>query len=70
MIHDAFDRKDRPVPYAPRNVLKRVVQLYHDKGWKPVVAPEMEFYLVARNTDPNQPIVPPLGRTGRPAALM
>ncbi|MBO9435504.1 glutamine synthetase [Ruegeria sp. R13_0] len=68
VIHDAYDRDDNPIPYSPRNVLKRVVQLYHDKGWKPVVAPEMEFFLVARNVDPAQSIEPMMGRSGRPAA--
>ncbi|MCR9157373.1 MAG: glutamine synthetase family protein [Rhodobacteraceae bacterium] len=68
VIHDAFDRKGKPVPYAPRNVLKRVVQLYRDKGWEPVVAPEMEFFLTARNLDPAKPIEPMMGRSGRPAA--
>ncbi|MFT5631203.1 MAG: glutamine synthetase, partial [Gammaproteobacteria bacterium] len=52
VIHDAFDQKGDPVEFAPRNVLKRVVDLYHKQGWTPVVAPEMEFYLVARNIDP------------------
>jgi len=32
------------------------------------VAPEMEFYLIARNTDPTQEIEPAIGRTGRRAA--
>ena len=68
IIHDAQDRDGAPVPLAPRNVLKRVVGLYEERGWTPVVAPEMEFYLVARNTDPGQEIVPMLGRTGRAAA--
>lgn len=68
IIHDATDQQGNPIPIAPRNVLKRVVKLYEEKGWKPVVAPEMEFFLVARNTDPNQPIIPPMGRTGRRAA--
>jgi len=68
VIHDAYDRKDRPVPFAPRNVLRRVVQLYRDQGWEPVVAPEMEFFLVARNLDPAQDIKPMIGRSGRPAA--
>ncbi len=68
VIHDAYDRDDNPIPYSPRNVLKRVVQLYHDKGWKPVVAPEMEFFLVAPNVDPAQEIKPMMGRSGRPAA--
>ncbi len=68
VIHDAYDRDGEPIPYSPRNVLKRVVQMYHDKGWKPVVAPEMEFFLVARNVDPAQSIEPMMGRSGRPAA--
>jgi len=68
VIHDAFDNAGEPVPFSPRNVLKRVVDLYTAKGWKPVVAPEMEFFLVARNTDPLQEIKPMMGRSGRPAA--
>ncbi|MEX3315984.1 glutamine synthetase family protein [Sulfitobacter sp. PS-8MA] len=68
VIHDAFDRNNEPVAYSPRNVLKRVVQLYRDKGWEPVVAPEMEFFLVARNLDPAHEIKPMMGRSGRPAA--
>jgi len=68
VIHDAYDRDDKPVPFSPRNVLKRVVQLYRDKGWEPVVAPEMEFFLVARNLDPAHEIEPMIGRSGRPAA--
>lgn len=68
VIHDAYDRGDQPVPFSPRNVLKRVVQLYRDKGWEPVVAPEMEFFLVARNLDPAHEIEPMIGRSGRPAA--
>lgn len=68
IIHDAFQKDGTPVPFAPRNVLKRVVELYRAKGWEPIVAPEMEFYLVARNTDPGQEIQAMVGRSGRPAA--
>ncbi len=68
VIHDAFTKAGEPVPFAPRNVLKRVVALYAERGWTPVVAPEMEFYLVARNTDPAQEIRAMTGRSGRPAA--
>jgi glutamine synthetase len=68
VIHDMFERDGQPVPVAPRNVLRRVVQHYEAKGWRPVVAPEMEFYLVARNTDPTNPVEPPIGRSGRRAA--
>jgi glutamine synthetase len=68
VIHDAFDRHGEPVPFSPRNVLKRVVELYRAQGWKPVVAPEMEFFLIARNLDPAKEIAPMTGRSGRPAA--
>jgi glutamine synthetase len=68
VIHDIVSQSGEPMPVAPRNVLARVVELYAQKGWKPVVAPEMEFFLVAPNIDPNMPIKPPIGRTGRPAA--
>ena len=68
VIHDACDQDGAPVPFAPRNVLKRVVDLYRKEGWEPVVAPEMEFYLVARNRNPAHEIEPMMGRSGRPAA--
>ncbi|MFZ1467526.1 MAG: glutamine synthetase, partial [Paracoccaceae bacterium] len=68
VIHDAKDQEGNLVPYSPRNVLRRVLALYEAQGWKPVVAPEMEFFLTARNIDPNQPVIPPMGRSGRRAA--
>ncbi|RVT84318.1 glutamine synthetase [Rhodobacteraceae bacterium CCMM004] len=68
VIHDISTQEGAPVPMAPRNVLKRVVDAYHARGWTPVVAPEMEFYLVAPNTDPARGIAPMMGRSGRPAA--
>ena len=68
VIHDAKDQQGNLVPFAPRNVLRRIMQLYADQGWTPVVAPEMEFFLTARNIDPNQPVIPPMGRSGRRAA--
>jgi glutamine synthetase len=68
VIHDAFGTNGEPIQFSPRNVLKRVVALYEAEGWTPVVAPEMEFFLVAPNTDPAKPIEPMIGRSGRPAA--
>jgi glutamine synthetase len=65
VIHDCYDRDGKLVSYAPRSVLRRVCDLYEAKGWDPVVAPELEFYLVARNTDPDVPLKPPVGRSGR-----
>ena len=65
VIHDCYDRDGNLVTYAPRSVLRRVCELYDAAGWSPVVAPELEFYLVARNTDPDVPLKPPIGRSGR-----
>ena len=68
VIHDAMNQDGTPVACSPRNVLRRIVQMYNDQGWTPVVAPEMEFFLTARNIDPNMPVEPPMGRSGRRAA--
>lgn len=65
VLHDCHFRDGSEVDYAPRTVLKNVLRLYAQRGWEPVVAPEIEFYLVAKNTDPDQPLHPPLGRSGR-----
>jgi glutamine synthetase len=65
VIHDCYDRAGVLVPFAPRSVLRHVCGLYAAQGWQPVVAPELEFYLVARNTDPDVPLKPPVGRSGR-----
>ncbi len=62
---DAYTKADEPYPIAPRHVLRRVLDLYADMGWSIVVAPELEFYLTAVNTDPDLPLVPPTGRSGR-----
>ncbi|MCY1263645.1 Gamma-glutamylputrescine synthetase PuuA [compost metagenome] len=65
VIHDSFDKLGNPIELSPRNVLKRVLKLYADKGWKPIVAPEMEFYLTKRSDDPDYPLQAPVGRSGR-----
>jgi len=62
---DAYHTSGQPYDIAPRHVLKRVVRLYEDEGLKPVVAPELEFYLTQTNTDPDLPLLPPAGRSGR-----
>ena len=41
------------------------LDLYRQRGWRAVVAPEMEFYLTAPNPDPDRPLTAPVGRTGR-----
>jgi glutamine synthetase len=66
VIHDTFDKQGNPIELSPRNILKNVLKLYADKGWKPIVAPEMEFYLTKRCADPDFPLEAPMGRSGRP----
>jgi glutamine synthetase len=65
MIHDCVNFDGTPVSISPRAILRRVLSLYIERGWHPVVAPEMEFYLVARNENPHEPLQPPRGRAGR-----
>ncbi|MBI2235788.1 MAG: glutamine synthetase [Magnetospirillum sp.] len=65
VINDCFHVDGRPVEMAPRQVLKRVLNLYHGKGWQPVVAPELEFFLTKQNTDSDYPLEAPIGRSGR-----
>ncbi|MEQ8584542.1 MAG: glutamine synthetase family protein [Thalassobaculaceae bacterium] len=66
VIHDAHYFDGTPVDIAARNVLRRVLDLYAEKGWTPIVAPELEFFLVKVNEDPDYPLEPPVGRSGRP----
>ncbi|WP_413283547.1 glutamine synthetase family protein [Vibrio sp. MA40-2] len=66
IIHNCYDASGDLVGIAPRSVLKRVLKLYHDKGWTPIVAPELEFFLVKQNLDWDYPLEPPVGRNGRP----
>ena len=65
VICDAYHLNDEPVTISPRHVLRRVLDLYKAKGWKPIIAPELEFYLVKKNLDPDYPLDPAVGRSGR-----
>ena len=66
VIHDTFDKMGNPIELSPRNILKKVLKLYADKGWRPIVAPEMEFYLTKRSDDPTTRCRP---RSAAPVAL-
>ncbi|GLQ35462.1 glutamine synthetase [Amylibacter marinus] len=68
VINDLETRDGAPLAVAPRTVLRRVLDLYAAQGWKPIVAPEIEFYLTKPNTDPTKDIEAPIGRTGRKGA--
>jgi len=62
---DAHHKGGGPYETSPRYVLKKVLELYDEMGWKIFVAPELEFYLTQINTDPDLPLEPPAGRSGR-----
>jgi len=62
---DCFHRDGTPVETSPRRVLRNVLDQYKKKGWRPVVAPEVEFYLINAHSDANQEVEPPEGRLGR-----
>ena len=66
VIHDSFYGDGRPVTMAPRYVLRHMLDLYAQQGWRPIVAPELEFFLVEPNVDADYPLKPPVGRSGRP----
>ncbi len=65
VIHDCYFSDGTLVDFAPRSVLRRVLKLYAGHGWAPAIRPEIEFYLTARNADPDQPLKSPIGRSGR-----
>ncbi|ALE02831.1 glutamine synthetase family protein [Bartonella ancashensis] len=65
VICDLVYQDGQAVEYTPRNVLRTVVNSYTQMGLKPIVAPEIEFYLVQKNPDPDYPLEPPVGRSGR-----
>ena len=62
---DCFHKDGTAIETSPRRVLRNVLDLYKEKGWRPVVAPEVEFYLISSHADPNQEVEPPEGRLGR-----
>lgn len=65
VMTDAFTKDGAPIEVAPRQVLTKIMDLYAAKGWVPIIAPELEFFLTARNIDPDLPLESPIGRSGR-----
>ena len=65
VICDAHFFDGGRVELSSRALLRHVLELYAARGWSPVVAPELEFFLVDINTDPDYPLEPPVGRSGR-----
>lgn len=65
VICDLVEKNGKYTDYTPRNVLRNVVEKYKKYNYQPVVAPEIEFYIVRKNPDPDYPLTPPVGRSGR-----
>jgi glutamine synthetase len=53
----------RPFDGDPRHALARVLERYAERGWHPVVATELEFYLIDDSGEALQP--PPSPRSGK-----
>ena len=62
---DCFKKDGSRVGASPRGMLQSVLALYEAKGWTPVVAPEVEFYLIDSGNDSHEEVEPPEGRLGR-----
>ncbi|MDX6751689.1 glutamine synthetase family protein [Geminicoccaceae bacterium 1502E] len=65
VIADCVYHDGSAVEISARRLLRRVLALYEERGWRPVVAPELEFFLTKINEDPDYPLVPPVGRSRR-----
>ncbi len=65
VICDAMEMNGNAVQNAPRNILKKIIDLYKNLNFKPIVSPEVEFYLVKKNSDPDYPLEVPVGQSGR-----
>lgn len=63
-ICDTYTDKGNPFDLAPRQILKNVVGLFEKKGLKPIVGPEIEFYLIAKFDDVILEPKAPDGRSG------
>lgn len=65
VICDVVYEDNEPASFAPRQVLRNVVKLYEDKGWRPIVAPEFEFFLISKFQRSIEKPSPPTGASGR-----
>lgn len=61
VVCETLDKAGKPVPFDPRNVLKRILARYAEKGWTPIVAPEIEFYLLQPPRRGDRTLVPAAG---------
>ncbi len=65
VICDAINLNGTNVINSSRSVLKKILKLFDDLGYEPIVSPEVEFYLVKPNPDSDYPLEVPVGQSGR-----
>ncbi|MFG1490973.1 glutamine synthetase family protein, partial [Oceanospirillum sp. HFRX-1_2] len=65
VINDCYTFDGELHPLSSRSILRKVLALFEKEGLKPVIAPEVEFYLVQKNIDPDYHLKPAIGRSGR-----
>ena len=65
VICDAINLNGTNVINSSRTVLKKILKLFDDLGYEPIVSPEVEFYLVKPNPDSDYPLEVPVGQSGR-----
>jgi glutamine synthetase len=56
VICESLDKSGLRSDFDPRNVLKRILTRFSEEGLEPIIAPEVEFYLIKPVADPSQPI--------------
>ena len=65
VICDTVNLNGTNVINSSRSVLKKILKLFDELGYQPVVSPEVEFYLVKPNPDADYPLEVPIGQSGR-----
>ena len=65
VICDAVNLNGTHVINSSRSVLKKILKLFDELGYQPIVSPEVEFYLVKPNPDSDYPLEVPIGQSGR-----
>ena len=65
VICDAVNLNGSAVLNSSRHVLRKILKMYDDLGYYPIVSPEVEFYLVKPNPDADYPLEVPTGQSGR-----
>lgn len=65
VMGDAHELNGDPSNLCSRVLLKRILERYNQINLEPVVATEIEFFLFAKNADPKEAFLPPIGLDGR-----